>query len=322
MIKHINLPNPVIMNRFFPIIVYLSFILISCKTQQTVIPQKEVSTVPTEKALLWEISGNELANPSYLYGTIHMIGKKDFFLSEVTKSSLEKTQKVTFEINMEDMSDVSKLMPLMMQAFMSDNQTLKGLLSEEDYTLVKNHFEKIGLPIMFLDRIKPMFLSALTSEDMLTLGQGSQSQMTSYELEIMEIAKTQNKEIGGLETMEYQMSMFDSIPYKAQAQMLVESIKSSNSTDDQFQKMVDMYKDQDIQGMQNMVDNDEEGIGAYEELLLINRNKNWIPIMGQMMVENATFFAVGAGHLGGDQGVISLLRKEGYTVKPLSQSKS
>ena len=72
----------------------------------------------------------------------------------------------------------------------------------------------------------------------------------------------------------------------------------------------------DIQGMIDMMGGDE-GIAEYEDLLLNTRNKNWIPVMGKMMLEQPTFFAVGAGHLGGEQGVVSLLRKEGYTVKPI-----
>ena len=133
----------------------------------------------------------------------------------------------------------------------------------------------------------------------------------------MQMAKEQEKAIDGLETAEFQMSMFDSIPYKVQADMLVQSLKSSESGDDQFGRMVQLYKDQDLEGMQSMMKSEEEGIGHYEDLLLIQRNKNWIPVMGAMMTTGPTFFAVGAGHLGGEQGVVALLRLEGYTVKPI-----
>ncbi|MEN0006862.1 MAG: TraB/GumN family protein, partial [Bacteroidota bacterium] len=137
--------------------------------------KKTVST-PTapqevENSLLWEISGKDLSTPSYLFGTIHMINKSDFVLTDKTKESINKAKLVTFEINMEDMMDMSNLMPLMMQSFMNDNKTLKDLLSEEDYTKVNSHFEKMGLPMMFLDRIKPMFLTVMAGEDMSSFGQ-------------------------------------------------------------------------------------------------------------------------------------------------------
>ncbi|MCB0597114.1 MAG: TraB/GumN family protein [Lewinellaceae bacterium] len=282
-------------------------------------PATSAKYAPTveENALLWEISGKELANPSYLFGTIHMIGKEDFFLTDATKSSLEKAQQVTFEIDMEDMMDVAKLVPLLMKSFMANDTTLSDLLNEEDYKLVEEHFEAVGLPMMFLNRIKPMFLSALGGEDMFSLGSGEESQMVSYEMELMQMAQGRQLPIEGLETAEYQMSMFDSIPYTVQAQMLVESIKSGSADDGQFGQMVELYKNQDLQGMQSMMADEASGIGGYEDLLLVRRNRNWIPVMGEMMMAKPTFFAVGAGHLGGDEGVVALLREAGYTVKPL-----
>lgn len=276
--------------------------------------QKQEYTI--ENALLWEISGNGLKQPSYLYGTIHMIGKNDFFLSEATKNALKACNKVTFEINMEEMTDFSKIMPLMMRAFMNNDTTLKDLLMPEDYKIVEQHFQKIGLPIIFLEKIKPMFLSAFASEDMASM-QSNPEAIVSYEFELMKMAQEDNKTIGGLETAEYQMSMFDSIPYKVQAQMLLESIKIGNTENSEFEKMIQLYKDQDIEGMQQMMKDDENGIGKYEELLLVNRNRNWIPVMKSMMVEQPTFFAVGAGHLGGSRGVVQLLIQEGYHLKPI-----
>ncbi|MCO6479019.1 MAG: TraB/GumN family protein [Phaeodactylibacter sp.] len=294
--------------------IFFAFLAIASWAQ----PASSAQYAPTaeENALLWEISGKELKEPSYLFGTIHMIGKEDYFLTEATREAFGKAQQVTFEIDMEDMMDFTKLMPLMMKAFMSNDTTLSDLLSEEDYGLVREHFESIGLPIMFLERIKPMFLSALGGEDMFSMG-GGDSEVVSYEMELMQMAQQRRLPIEGLETAEYQMSMFDSIPYKVQAEMLVETIKSENTDNGQFKQMVELYKNQDLLGMQTMMEDEASGIGGYEDLLLVRRNRNWIPVMGEMMKAGPTFFAVGAGHLGGDEGVVALLREMGYTVKPV-----
>lgn len=269
-----------------------------------------------ENSLLWEISGKGLKEPSYLFGTIHMIDKKDYILTDATKKSLDKAKRVTFEINMEEMSDLSVLMPLMMKAFMANGQTLSDLLNDEDYALVKNHFEKMGLPMMLFDRMKPMFLSSMTPDAMGGLDGGENSSMMSYEMELMKLAQAQDKPIAGLETAEYQMSMFDSIPYKVQAEMLVKSIQSGDEGVDELDQLTELYKKQDISGLHDMINADSE-LSEYDELLLVRRNKNWIPVMGKMMTEQSTFFAVGAGHLAGENGVIHLLRQAGYTVKPL-----
>lgn len=275
--------------------------------------------VPKEKSLLWEISGNDLETPSYLYGTIHMIDRKDFFLTEATRQSLDKAKSVVFEINMEDMSNPMAMLPMLMKIMMNGDTTLSDLLTKEEYELVADHFQNsaLPLPMSLLERVKPMFLSMLDPEQMMSMDPASDSSgIMSYEVELMQLAQEQEKGMGGLETAEFQMGLFDSIPYKVQAQMLMESIKGgSNKESEQLDQMVEMYKNQDIQAMQNLMKDDSGGIGKYEELLLLSRNRNWIPIMQKMMATGPIFFAVGAGHLGGQEGVIALLRAEGYTVE-------
>ena len=246
-----------------------------------------------------------------------MINQEDFILTEATKSAFEKCDKVVFEINMDEMTDMTAMLPLLMKSFMEGGKTLRDLLSKEDYKLVDDHFKKLGMPLAFLERVKPMFLTVFASEDM---GEGAMDMqsggMKSYEIELAEMAKTGEKEVGGLETAAYQMSMFDSIPYDVQANMLVESIKSGSSGTDSFDQMVEMYKSQDLYGLQTMIA-EEGGLMGYDELLLNQRNRNWIQPMSTMMAVQPTFFAVGAGHLAGESGVISLLRQKGYTVKPV-----
>ncbi len=320
------------MNKIFKSFKYLLSALLlvslvaSCKTSKGQLDdaaQSVTKTVKDEKlanALLWKISGNELAQPSYLYGTIHIIDKDDFFLPEGTLGAIEDSEKMVFEINMEDMSDMSAAMGLMQKAFMADNLTLKDLLSETDYKLVGDHFKKIGFPLMFLERIKPMFLTVFASGDMDPMDMKT-GKIKSYEMEFMEIAQNSKMPMGGLETIDFQMSVFDSIPYKAQAQMLVESIQSGDTGTDQFKQMVDIYKAQDLNAMQEMFAAEEGGLEGYDDILIVGRNKNWIPQMVDMMGIQPTFFAVGAGHLGGEYGVINLLKEKGYTLTPFTSKK-
>lgn len=282
-------------------------------------PQAEAPAVEKyslENSLLWEISGKGLDKVSYLFGTIHMIGKEDFFLNESTKTAFDDSDRVTFEINMEEMNDFGILFSLISKVMMEDGKRLKDLLNEEDYALVKQHFSDAGLPLFLLERVKPMFLATFAGGDM-DPNSMSAGEVVSYEMEFMTMAQEKEKEMAGLETIEYQMSMFDSIPYTVQADMLVEGLKTDSLGSDQFADMVELYKAQDLDGMQAMFDAEEGGIGDYDQLLLVNRNKNWIPIMEKMMSEKPTFFAVGAGHLGGKLGVIALLRQAGYILKPL-----
>lgn len=306
---------------FFYILVAFIVVSTSCKTTKEGMGEKMEVYSPLTDALLWKIDGNGLAAPSYLYGTIHLIDAESYYLPAGTLAAIDKSEKMVFEIDMNEMGDMSAMMGLMNKAFMNDNKTLKDLISAEDYKLVDDHFKELGMPLMMLERMKPMFLTVFASGDMDPAGLQTGS-MKSYEMEFLEIAKSSNKPVAGLETIEFQMSVFDSIPYDAQAEMLVETIKQGDTDSSDFDVMIKMYKEQKINDMVSMISDEDEQLSKYEDVLLNKRNAAWISGMKTMMNENPTFFAVGAGHLAGPKGVIHLLKKEGFTLTPLSQTKS
>lgn len=274
-----------------------------------------------EHSLLWEISHPEIPANSYLFGTIHMIDASKYFLPKGLLSSIDQTNQVVFEIDMRDMNDMSTMMSMMSKVMMNGDTTLKDLLSEAEYGEVQSFFQKKGMPLMFLERMKPLFLSALTSFDEMPQqstdmsGTFMMNGMKSYEMELTSIAEAADKEIGGVETIEFQLSVFDKISYQEQAQYLLESIRMTDEGMDGMEAITEMYLSQDIEKMASSMSEESGGGTLMETVLLTERNEKWIPIMAKMMKEQPTLFAVGAGHLGGDKGVIRLLRKAGYQVQ-------
>lgn len=286
---------------------------IACKSSQS----KTHSEKSVENALLWRLEGKDIKQPSYIFGTMHMIDAKDYFLPQGTMSAIDQTQQMVFEIDMNEMSDMSNIMGMMGKIFMKDNLTIKDLLSEEDYLLVSTHFNKSGMPMFMLEKIKPMFLSvfAQTNMDPNGLQNGN---IKSYEMEFMEMANSSKKTVRGLETIDFQISLFDEIPYEDQAKMLVDAVRgSTEESNEEMEKLTKLYITQDINGMVNLISTESVDVENFEDKLLINRNKNWIPQIIEMSKLTPSFFAVGAGHLAGQQGVINLLRKEGYKVIPI-----
>ncbi len=295
------------------IVLFLFVGLISCKTGKNAAQQYK----PLENSLLWKISGQGIKNPSFLFGTIHIIQSKDFFLPKGTMSALDQTKKIVFEIDMKEVSDISAMMGIMNKVFMKDNHTLKDFMTEEDYAMVGKHFQKMGLPLFMLERMKPMFLTVFAYGDMDPSGLKN-GNMKSYEMELLEMAKNSGKETGGLETIDFQIGIFDEIPYDVQAKMLVDAIRASSvSENDEFKKMTDLYLSENINAMVNMISEEGSEVVGYEDKLLNERNKNWIAQIIQACKTEPTFFAVGAGHLAGPEGVINLLRKQGMQVTPV-----
>lgn len=305
------------MKKYLPYI-SLSFLtvlfLTSCSGPKAV--QQDTDKLPN--ALLWKIEGKGMKDPSYLFGTIHMITQEDYFLPEGLDEAFDKSKKVVFEIDLDEMSDMGSMMGMLTNLMMKDGMTLKKLLTPDEYKEVAAYFEEMGLPMAMLGKVKPMFLSMLAEVNMDPNAMESE-EIISYEMELYDRANQDSKDVGGLETMAYQMSLFDSIPYKEQASMLLDAVRGTNLESDMFDQTVALYKTQDIEAMVNMVGESKEANDSdFEDVLLNNRNHNWIPVMSKKMATGSTFFAVGAGHLAGDQGVIRLLRKEGYEVTPVS----
>lgn len=297
-----------------------SIMLVACKTQKSAVEQPTQATVqkwePTTNALLWKID-KKGHKPSYVYGTIHLIDKKDYFLPTGTEAALDATDQIYYEINMDDMTDMGALMGIINKAFMKDGMTLGDLLSKEEYQLVATHFEDLGLPMMFMDRIKPMFLSILAGDDVQP-GSFDNGTMVSYEMELNELANARNMTKGGLETIDYQLEIFDKIPYQDQADMLLEAIQYADSSDSNpLDIYTEVYRAQNIKRMHDMTLEEESGMMKFADILLYDRNRNWIGKIDQLTAEAPTFFAVGAGHLGGQQGVLALLKEAGFTVEPI-----
>lgn len=260
-----------------------------------------------DKGLLYEISGNELTKPSYVFGTFHIMCANDYVMSDAVKGKFQETQQVVLEL---DMDDPQMMMQMQQQMFMKDGQSLKNLLAADDYQIVGDYFkDSLQMPFQMLEKVKPFALTSMLYPKVLGCP------LESFEMNFVKLSKEQNKEILGLESVADQMSVFDKIPYQKQAESLVEVVEQMDKSRAEFSQMVVTYKTEDIDAIAAMIAEEESEYAEYSDILLADRNKNWIAKITDFAKEKPTFFAVGAGHLGGKEGVINLLRETGYTVK-------
>lgn len=290
---------------------FFALFLFACKSTQT---NNAYSSVNLENALLWKIEGKGVNKISYLFGTIHLIKSDDYFLPEGFDEAFDKCENAVFEIDMSQLDDMNEIMSLLPKVMMKNEMSLSELLTEEEYSKVNLFFREAGIPLVFLEKIKPLFLTMFADPD-IKPGAIETGDYKSYEMEFHRIAEEKGKNILGLESIDYQINILDSIPYEEQAQMLLKSIEQSGNDTSTMDKLVDMYKQQNISELQMSIKTDE--ISKYERILLNDRNENWIPAMSRLMKEKPSFFAVGAGHLAGENGVIHLLRKAGFKVTPV-----
>ena len=271
--------------------------------------QDTTSTTPTS-SLLWEISGKKVKSPSYIFGTMHLIPKDQFLFPESLQDKVKSSDLLVMEIG--GLSEQMKGMQLMMleEGNLFDHFTEEQADSIYDYSEEHLGYTEEQLNTMF-GKMKPFVLIQLMTKN--AFGESP----ASYEMSLEKIAKEKEIEIEGLETVEEQMALFDSIPMKDQVKMVMSSLRNADSSAVETQKLIDAYLQQDIDSLHRYMNQSDSEISGFEDEFLNNRNENWIPLIKQYIKKNKTFIAVGAGHLGGEKGVIELLKKEGYTLTPI-----
>lgn len=272
--------------------------LAGCKTSES-------AAVEPENSLLWKIEGKKLKAPSYVLGTIHILPQKDFFFSEAMKNALANTKQVVLELDMDDPNMGAEMFK---NAIMTDGSSLDQLLSAEDYQKLDALVQKTaGVIVEAFKKWQPMLVASLAMQEMMD------KQTASYEMALVNMAREKQLEVKGLESIQEQTQAMATIPFPQQAKYLSEILNNFEAQKATFSKMVSLYKLQDINALLSYMIAQSGGLD-FSTVLLNQRNHNWIPKIAALAAEKSTFFAVGAGHLPGKDGVLALLRKEGYKL--------
>ncbi len=279
-------------------------LLITCVVVQTGLAQNR------DESLLWRVSGNGLANPSYLFGTFHLMGSEYIDSLANVKAKFDSSTTLVGELVL----DNSMTPKIMMAATMQDT-VLRDLLTEEAYRLTSDWLKELGgVDLKMLDRFNPSMVQIL----IVTLIQQKLNgkAVVPMDLHFQNLARDTKKLIG-LETFEEQADvMFRSSSYGQQAQQLTEFVSKRDSSITSLIAMNRMYRAQELNALMTMFSESSYST-AEKDALLDNRNKNWMTKLPEIFEGGSCFVAVGALHLPGENGLVSLLRNAGYTVTPL-----
>ncbi len=264
-----------------------------------------------DKSLLYEVSGKELTQPSYLYGTFHLVCPADLKVTDATQKALTHSKQVYLEI---DFDDPALQMNMMKAMLLGDGKSLKSLMKADDYAILDNYLQKhVGADLTKMGMLKPVALLSVMFVSML------KCQPSSYDMTFAQMAGKDGKEVLGLETVDDQMAALDKVPLEDQLKELVEMARKPDEAEKELTTIIAAYKAQDLPQLMKLMNESkfDSDTKRFEEELLVKRNNNWIPVIEKAAHAKPTFFAFGAGHLGGPSGVVTLLRQKGYTVKPL-----
>jgi len=267
----------------------------------------------SEKSLLWEISGKNLETPSYLYGTIHIACQGDVLMSDELQGAFDRTQVLALEADMSDPSLQTKMLKIL---FAKDGKKMSDRLSAEVAAKLDSlYHSKLGTGLSSFDNQSPQFILAQLS----LLGLDCPMDL-GYDMIFMNLAIDEAKEIVGLESIDTQIEALFSQSNEDAVEAISYLAENQGWLKSETAKMLNLYKEQDVQGLYEMTKESFEDPKFPQsdiKVFLDSRNISWIPVIEKLIAEKPVFIAVGAAHLAGENGVINLLKKQGYTLKPI-----
>jgi len=263
----------------------------------------------TGNALLWEVSGNGLEEPSYLFGTIHILCPDQFSLDERVKDALGKTNRTMLEMDMDEPSFGQQMQSM---AVDPNRRNITSELSDREFEIVNSYLQSnYGMTLNQVEMLRPFMVLSMVIAKLPDC-----EQPISFENKFIELSKRSGAEIIGLESVEEQFSIFDEIDYEEQVDWIVDYISDRVEAKKLFDDMSDAYRRGDINALHDYVVNSPE-LEEFADLILYDRNRRWIERIEEAIRKEPTFIAFGAGHLASQNGIIHLLKKKGYTVRPM-----
>jgi len=259
-------------------------------------------------SLLWEVSGKDLKETSYLYGTFHVRDERVFRFGDSVMVKFNSCKAMAGEIQMDSLNPMERARDLMMPG----DTTIEMLLTPEQYKLVKQKAkDKLGFLAPVVDKIKPIFTSALITE--METDADSTEALDSY---LQKIARVKKMKVLGIESVEEQFAAINKISLKEQAEMLYKSLTEESKQDTILNQMFEVYLAQDLDRMEALL-KESEMTDVMNQSLIIHRNYVMADRIEKVIHDQSTFIAIGTAHLVGKEGLIQLLRNKGYQIRPI-----
>jgi len=287
-----------------------------------------VAVMPCSAQLLYKISGNGLEKASYIIGTHHLANVGFVEKINGVKEALTEIDQVYGELKWDEMTNPDSVKLLQSAMIMPDGKTLKDVMTAEQYKKLDDFLKaKMGVGLSSpqvgaqMNTMSPMAIVTQLQVLMFMMNHMGEFDPTStFDQYFQAQAQKNNLPCGGLETVAFQAKvLYGSQTMERQVENLMCLIDNEQFNSQMMEDMTKAFYAQDLDGLKKAMDlklgNSCDSTPEEIAQLIDNRNADWLTKMPAIMKEHATFFAVGAGHLPGEKGVLQLLRNAGYTVE-------
>ena len=261
---------------------------------------------------LWKATGRQ--NAIYLVGSVHMLTRDYYPLNPALDAAFTESNLLVEEADLGEMLSPESQLTLLARVMLASSQSLDTVLSPATYALVTTHVTGLGVPIEPLKRFKPWYVA-------LTL-LGLEWQKAGFDPELgldrhfYDRAKGEGKEVQGLETAAYQISRFDELTMEQQDRLLAESLKELGTEQANVTTLASAWRAGDAAAVERIVLQGVKDDPLMYQRLLVDRNRNWFPRLESLFARRGhAFVLVGAAHLVGPDGLLTMLRAKGYSVE-------
>ena len=254
--------------------------------------------VAADGPALWKVADEDTT--VYLFGTIHILPQETEWMTPMIANALASSDVMVTEVLMAEMGDAAMQQKMMQIGMLPTGQTLRGLLTADQKATYEGALQKLGLPAAAFDRMKP-WMAAMTLSILPLIQQGYDPESG---VEKMLEAQAGDIDRAALETVDYQISVFDGMPQDAQIEYLVETAEQADDIKAMIDSMIAEWVVGDADGLAEIMNEGMDGDSVLAERLLYTRNGNWAEWIDERLDQPGTVFvAVGAGHLAGSNSV-------------------
>lgn len=276
-----------------------------------------IFTFQSNAQLLWKISGNGLEKPSYLFGTHHIAPIHICDSIAGFNEAFNSCTQLYGELELEDIQAISK--EIAKYTLLPQDSLLDKLYTPEEYKLIDEVVKKnMGVSANQLKMLKPVTISTQLSVIISMQAFNDFNPTLPLDAFLQKKAKEQGMSVKGFETSLFQAQILFGEPLPQQASSLLKTIKHFDKMKPFIVEMCDVYMKQDLDSIFKLMQDPELSFTPEEmDRLVNNRNHNWSQQLKDIIPQQPTFIVVGGGHLPGSNGLIELLRKQGFTVTPV-----
>jgi uncharacterized protein YbaP (TraB family) len=256
------------------------------------------------KSFLWKVhAGTKVL---YLAGSVHALGADAYPLSAAYENAFAAAGTLVEEINLAEAEQLASAPMLLAKGMFTDGRTFEGVVSKETSTRVASRLKETGIP----PEMVRMMITALEAQK---AGLDAALGLDKY---FFDKARAAGKPVVALETAESQIDRFDTMSESLQEQMLRSTLTELDAQRNSVAAMIGAWRRGDAATLEKMALSSFDGYrGAYTSLI-VERNNNWMPQIEACLAKpQPCFVVVGAAHLIGPDGLLTLLTRKGYRIE-------